>query len=93
MDATPTPPKRPIGYGIAAAAAASVLPVIWLIDATMGGGGDGYGGAGAMLLFLTLALTLTAVGAVAGARRKEPHAWLVLAALALWLLPFMIGMV
>ena len=92
MDTTPAPAKPPIGYGISVLAAASVLPVILLVDATMGPGGDGYGGAGAMVLYFVLALVLSVGGAIAGARRGERFHWLAYVALALWILPFAVLM-
>lgn len=91
MSDTPTNP--PVAFGIATAAAASVLPVAWLMDQAVGQGGDGLGGFGAISLFLLAALAATVTGVAVGYRRKERFPWLAQVALALWLLPVVVMMV
>ncbi len=77
----------PIGFAIAVAAAASLVPGIAFLDGLLTGGGDGFRGAGNTVLFLLAALIITLGGVIAGFRRNEKHRWLSLVALVLWLVP------
>lgn len=82
--------RSPISLGIATLAAASLMPVTLLMDATRTPGGDGYSGFGNTLLFLLVALVITVTGVVMGLRRKERFPWLAFVALALWVLPLVV---
>ena len=82
----PMDQKRPIGFAIAIAAAASVLPLIMVVELATERG-DGYGGAGAMLLSLLAALLLSVGGVIAGFRRHERYSWLAILAVVLWCMP------
>jgi hypothetical protein len=80
----------PWGFGIALAAAASVMPFAWWLDSNGSSGGDGLQNFGTMVLFLGVAALLTVGGVIAGYWRSESQRWLAALALVVWLAPLVL---
>jgi hypothetical protein len=85
--------KPPIAYIIAVLASGSIMPFAMLLDAMRVPGGDGLQGFWEMVLFLIVAIIVTIVAVIIGKRRNERFSWLILLALALWVVPIPILMI